>query len=213
MAFIIGFVFIIVLGIIMFHFLKKKPAPTAEDGFDKQLRDSEAEIAQFKKKVEDLTIQRNEQNDELQYLELEVSKWVKISEKAAETKKKENVVVAVRTRMEAEQKRDNLAGKVKKMTQVLDGLSEQLRFAEQKIEDAKSSRTTLDVRISAAKIREHLESKSLDLTAIEDEAIKHEATAEAYEETSPQHQEFLRKNVVQNMDVDNEVDRLMGKTK
>lgn len=196
----------------MFLFKKKKPPePTVEEKVDTVLQENEKQVAGLRTKISELMSKKNDLDEDLKYTEEEVEKWASIVTSAVATQKESNVRTAVASRLEAEQKRDRVKEQAVKMRQIVEGLQEQLRFAETKIDDAKANRTTMGARIDAAKIRENLAAKNVNLAELEDEMIKHEATAEAYEETSPEHQDFLKKNVVSHLEIDAEVQRLMKK--
>jgi len=214
MHFVIAlFVTVCIGGLIMFLFGKKKPKPepSVEEKVDTALDQKQSQISDFQRKIADLMAKRDEMQSDLQYHEESVAKWQRMVDAAAETKNESNIRTAVQQRMEAERPRNSLKEQVAKMTQLIEGLQEQLKFAQQRVDDVKTNRTTLGAREDAAKIRQGLNDKSIDLSGLEDEVIKQEATAEAYEETNPEHEKFMRENVVSHLDVDAEVQRLMKK--
>jgi hypothetical protein len=67
----------------------------------------------------------------------------------------------------------------------------------------------LTARLETAKIRQDLADEPVKLTDLEDKTIEAESKAEANEEISDYQQDFLKKNVVSNSDVEFEVKRLM----
>lgn len=213
MRFIIALLATVGIGVVlMFIFRKKKkPELTVEEKVDTALQDAEKQVSGFRTKIAELMSKKAELDEDLGYAEEEVAKWTLIVQSAVKTEKESNVRTAVQSRLEAEQVRDRIGQQARKMSHIVEGLEEQLRFAQTRIDDAKANRTTLGVRLDAAKIRENLADKNINLADLEDETIRREATAEAYEETSPEHQDFMRKNVVSHLDVDSEVQRLMKK--
>lgn len=218
MTFVIAIILTVAAGVTamwLFAWLfgeKKKPSePTAEEKVDAVLAEQEKEIDGFEKKLNQLATKRREMSDDLQVLEKEITKWNNLIEAAKE--KESDIRACVLERMSAERRRDNLAEEASHLDKIIGGLQEQLKFARIKIEDARAERTTLGARLEAAKIREKLADSHVDLESLEDEAIGHEAKAEAYEETSQYQQDFIKKNVVSNVDVDNEVDRILKKRK
>lgn len=212
--FFLGLLIVLAIGVPMIWLLGRKKPPkveTAEQKVDAVLDQQDKDIDGFQKKVASLISKRDGLADDLKLADDEVSKWSMLLEVAAPSQKEADIRACVRGKMEAEQHQKAVSGEIGELDKIIDGLNERLKFARTKVDDARANKTTLAARLDAAKIGAELADKNVDLGALEDETIKQEAKAEAYEETSPDHQKFLKNNVVSNLDVDAEVARLMKK--
>lgn len=210
---VLVFMGIVLLAVLNMNNENKTPKnPSSnEDKVQEAIREKEKQIKQFESKIAQLLVNQGALQVDVADAKEDVKKWASIADFAVKSGKAEDVRSAVRARMEAEQKHGRLDEELKKITQTIDGLREQLQFAKDKVEYAKANEVTLAARLEAAKIREGLADKPISLEDLEAETMKQEAKATAWEETSPDHKDFLKKNVVQNMDVDAEVERLMKK--
>lgn len=175
-----------------------------------------AKLQGFEAKIADLMSRREDLNTSLGLAQHEVSKWTLIQEAAIETKNETNVFTAVQQRMQAEQKRDRLQEELNAIGKTIGGLKESLQFANDKIDISKAKHANLAARLESAKIRTDLagvDGPVKSMSDLEDETYQAEGKAQTEEEMSKFHQDFVSNNVVQNIDVNAEVDRLMGKKK
>jgi len=192
-------------------FAKKKPEPKVEELAAKEIREKDDKIKVFEAKIADIEAKRKKLTENVQLAESAVEKWGKIKDAAAEIGNEAYIRDAVRNHLEAKQKHENMLEELSSMDKLMAGLKEQLQFAHDKVDCSEAHVANLTARLEAAIIRADLADEPVKLTALEDKTIEAESKAEAKEETSDYQQEFLKKNVVPNLDVEFEVKRLMKK--
>jgi phage shock protein A len=190
-------------------FTKKKPEPTVEELAVKEIEDKNAKIKLFEAKIADVEAMCKKLTAEVNETAHEIDKWTLIKIAAVKTGVESNIREAVRQHMEAQQKYDDMVGNLSSVNKLIIGLKEQLRFAHTKVDCSEARAINLTARLETAKIRQDLADEPVKLTDLEDKTIEAESKAEANEEISDYQQDFLKKNVVSNSDVEFEVKRLM----
>lgn len=213
MSLLFAIFFVLVCAIIygLITLGNKKPAP--EDEAETAIREQERAVQEFKRKLMMLRDHVQGLEKEKQKADAEVEDWKLRLDGAVARKDKDHAGLLLRNKMQFELKSQNYQHELDAFNSNVEQLDEQLRLAEAQIEQARSDKNILKVRLESAKIREQLADKKLSLGALEDKTIKHEATAQAYEETNPEQQAFARKHTVSDLDVSIELDRLMNEKK
>ncbi len=205
------------MGLLNWLFGKKKEAPPPPDkAAEKEIAEKAAKIQGFEAKIAELMARQDSIKASFESANYEVKKWTQIQEAAIETKNESNVFAAVQQRMQAEQKRDRLQDENNLIIKTIEGLKESLKFANDKIDLSKAKQANLAARLESANIRADLagaDGPIKSMVDLEEETYKAEGKAEAEEEMSSFHKDYVSSNVVQNMDVNAEVERLMGKKK
>lgn len=212
--FIALFLTLVFGGLLVFLFSwftkKPKPEPTTEDKVESTLKSHEHEISGSERKLSEIMSKRESLEQEIELSRCEAAKWESLLATALASKKESDVRACVRGGLEAKLALSKIVEEDDRLSKIIDGLQEQLGMARTKIKDARSVKTTLGARLEAAKIREKLADNNVDLEALENEAVSQEARADAFEETSQFQEDFLKKNVVANQDVEDEVQRLLN---
>jgi phage shock protein A len=192
----------------------KKEEPPIDEAVAKAIQAKATKINSFEKKIADLVARQRELEENVAAANHETNKWTHICEVAVETGTESNVYEAASKKLEAQQKLDRLTEESRKIKKIIEGLKEQLRFANDKIDYATATHANLTARMESAKIREDLAGGDTgpitEMDKLEEETYAAEGRAEAVEEISEYQKKFNEKNIVDHMDIKEEVSRLMG---
>jgi len=198
---------------------KKKPTPP-EEQVEREIQQKSEKVHGFEAKIAELLAREASLETDLNLAQHEVDKWTLIADEAVKIGKplvsERDLREAVRNKLEATNKFEQLKDNQNMLRKAIEGLKEQLKFANDKIDMSKAKNATLQARLEAARVREDLSGNEGPIEALnnlEEETLKAEGRAEAKEEISQFQQDFIKTNVVQNVDVDAEVERLMGNKK
>jgi phage shock protein A len=205
----------------MFAWLKRlfgqepKTPYVVEEAVAKAIQEKSAKVNSFEKKIAELVGRQRELEENVSIAAHEAKKWEYVCGVAVESKVESNVYEAASKKLEAQQKLDRLNEELRKIKKIIEGLKEQLRFANDKIDYANATHANLTARLESAKIREDLAGGETgpiaEMDKLEEETFKAEGRAEAQEEISEYQKSFNDKNVVDHLDIKAEVARLMSK--
>jgi len=180
---------------------------------DEAIREEFARIKAAESKTVELLARQETLAEELRLAEHEINKWQTVVAAAVESKNKDDVREAVKQRMKAEQRAAGIKTDSDASAQALAGLNEQLRLAKERVQQSDADAAALTARLESAKIRDDLAADAGPAQAVadlEEATVKAEGRAEADEEIGGLEK---GKASIAQMDVDAEVERLMGKEK
>jgi phage shock protein A len=195
-------------------FFGATPAPiSVEQRVESEIAADEKRLKDFERKIADVIARKKTLAEQSALAEHDAQKWTAIAEAAAATSKEENVRSAARQKLEAEQKRDRIKSELSTLEKTLDGLNEQLKAAQDKIDCERADQATLTARLESAKLRQNLagdgSSAANSLRELENSVAENETKAETSEELSRFQQDVSSNKKVDNDDVEAEVKRLM----
>jgi len=211
----LGLALAIALVIFLWLTLRNKEAApaTPDRRAEAAIREQFAKVKAAESRAAELLARQEALAEELSQAEHEAEKWQKVIAAAVEAKNENDVREAVRQRMEAQQKAGHIKTALDESAKTLAGLKEQLRLAKESAQQSEADAAVLRARLESAKIRDDLAGSAGPAKAIadlEEETIKAEGRAEADEEIGG-----LEKGKVAaaQVDIDAEVERLMGRQK
>lgn len=195
----------------------KKTPPPVEQRTEQEIREKSERIRSFEGKIAELLGRKQELESKLGMARHEVRKWDTVIDAAVKLQADSSVLRdAVRQGMEAKQNAQQVAEECSAISKTIDGLKDQLRIANDKINMSEAKAANLTARLESAKIREELAGNTgpvKTMSELEEETYKAEGRAEAEEDMSKFHQDYVAKNSIHDSDVEAEVERLMGKKK
>jgi len=187
------------------------------------IEDSRKLVAGFEAKVADLMGHNKRTKLSIDESREEIKKWEKVSIAAGKANSKEDCAMAVKKKLEATRKAEQLEHDYQADEQTIAALRHQLEGAKAKIEHAESNKEVLTARLEGARISEQLQQASTALDAggplaaldtLERKTVECETHAQAIEELHTNNSAALEeKYSTSSQDVDDEVAKLMAQSK
>lgn len=185
--------------------------PTAQEKLQQSVEQVASGNNKIQAKVGELISKREEIEEQLPEADRELAKWNLICRTAAGIGKEDQVRLAVKTKLEAQARRDKLKATYDQLGLTVEKLQGLVSENDEKIDEAKIAQMMLDARMESAKVRQEMAGDVMGkgpfsaLEEMEDETVKAESTAQAYEETST----VKKKGSISDLAVEEEVARLL----